>query len=102
VTTLRAQLTGLTSRGRRGGDAQERAATNPVAARSCARTPLLDPLLGPLPPPPACTLISDRGGSRTRYSAVPAGKGVRPRPVARKDRARPAGVCGEAGAVAGH
>jgi hypothetical protein len=48
VTTLRAQPSGLTGRGRSGGDAQERAATNPVAALPCARTPLLNPLSIPL------------------------------------------------------
>jgi hypothetical protein len=48
ATTLRAQLSGHTGRGSSGGDAQERAATNPVAALPCARTPLLDPLPAPL------------------------------------------------------
>jgi hypothetical protein len=48
ATTLGARPTGLTGRGRSGGDAQERAATNPVAALPCARTPLLHPLSGPL------------------------------------------------------
>jgi hypothetical protein len=48
VTTLRAEPAGLTGRGRCGGDAQERAATNPVAALPCARTPLLHPLSTPL------------------------------------------------------
>ena len=47
ATTLGAQRTGLTGRGRSGGDAQERAATNPVAALPCARTPLLPPLSTP-------------------------------------------------------
>jgi hypothetical protein len=48
ATTLSAQPSGLTGRGRSGGDAQERAATNPVAALPCARTPLLHPLSTPL------------------------------------------------------
>jgi len=48
ATTLRAQPAGLAGRGRCGGDAQERAATNPVAALPCARTPLLPPLPIPL------------------------------------------------------
>ena len=48
ATTLGAQPTGLTGRGRSGGDAQERAATNPVAALPCARTPLPPPLSTPL------------------------------------------------------
>jgi hypothetical protein len=48
ATTLGAQPTGRTGLGRSGGDAQERAATNPVAALPCARTPLLHPLSTPL------------------------------------------------------
>jgi hypothetical protein len=48
ATTLRAQQAGLTGRTRSGGDAQERAATNPVAALPCARIPLLTPLSTPL------------------------------------------------------
>jgi hypothetical protein len=48
ATTLSAQQAGLTSHGRSSGDAQERAATNPVAALPCARTPLPNPLSTPL------------------------------------------------------
>jgi hypothetical protein len=48
VTTLRAELARLAGLWRSGGDAQERAATNPVAALPCARTPLLHPLSNPL------------------------------------------------------
>jgi hypothetical protein len=48
ATTLREQPTRLIGLGRSGGDAQKRAATNPVAALPCARTPLLHPLSGPL------------------------------------------------------
>jgi hypothetical protein len=48
ATTLRAQQAGRTGRGSGGGDAQERAATNPVAALPCAPTPLLTPLSIPL------------------------------------------------------
>jgi hypothetical protein len=52
ATTVGAQQGGLAGRGRCGGDAQERAATNPVAALPCARPPLPrplpTPLLGPL------------------------------------------------------
>jgi hypothetical protein len=48
ATTLGAQSTGLTGLGRSGGDAQGRAATNPVAALPCARTPLPHPLSTPL------------------------------------------------------
>ena len=60
ATTLRAQQAELTGHARRGGDAQERAATNPVAALPCARTPLLHPLsiplLNPLLIPPSATV----------------------------------------------
>jgi len=48
VTTVRAQPSMLAGRGGGGGDAQGRAATNPVAALPCARTPLLGPLSIPL------------------------------------------------------
>jgi hypothetical protein len=48
ATTLRTQRTRLAGHGSSGGDAQERAATNPVSALPCAPTPLLDPLLSPL------------------------------------------------------
>jgi hypothetical protein len=55
ATTLRAEQTRLAGLCWCGGDAQERAATNPVAALPCANTslpgplavPLLHPLLGP-------------------------------------------------------
>ena len=60
ATTLGAQPTGLTGLGRSGGDTQERAATNPVAALPCARTPLPNPLsiplLNPLLIPPSATV----------------------------------------------
>jgi hypothetical protein len=48
ATTVGAQPTGLTGLGRGGGDAQERAATNPVAALPCALTPMSHPLSAPL------------------------------------------------------
>ena len=48
ATTLRVEPARLTGRGRSGGDAQERAATNPVAALPCAPTPLSHPLAAPL------------------------------------------------------
>jgi hypothetical protein len=63
ATTLGAHPAGLTGRGRSGGDAQGRAATNPVAALPCARTPLLIPLsiplLNPLLIPPSATVGVD-------------------------------------------
>jgi hypothetical protein len=48
ATTLGAQRTMLAGRGGSGGDTQERAATNSVAALPCARTPLPHPLYAPL------------------------------------------------------
>jgi hypothetical protein len=48
ATTLSAEPARFTGRGSSGGDAQERAATNPVAALPCARTPLPTPLSIPL------------------------------------------------------
>ena len=48
MTALRAEPARLTCLGRCGGDAQERAATNPVAALPCAPPPLPHPLAGPL------------------------------------------------------
>jgi hypothetical protein len=63
ATTLGAQQTMLAGLWRCGGDAQERAATNPVAALPCARTPLLNPLtsplLIPLLIPPSATVGAD-------------------------------------------
>jgi hypothetical protein len=60
ATTMCAEQTRLTDLGRSGGDEQERAATNPVAALPCARTPLLHPLsiplLIPLLIPPSATV----------------------------------------------
>jgi hypothetical protein len=84
ATTPRAEPARLTGRGRSGGDAQERAATNPVAALPCARTPLLHrlaaPLLHPLLAPSSATVgaaepagapfqqvrVSDPGRSRAK------------------------------------
>jgi hypothetical protein len=48
LTTLRAQRTMRAGPGRSAGDAQGRAATNPVAALPCARTPVSHPLSAPL------------------------------------------------------
>ena len=86
ATTLCAAPAVLTGRGRCGGDAQERAATNPVAALPCAPTPLphplSTPLLGPLLAPSAATVgaatpttasfhqvrVSDPGRSRAKIA----------------------------------
>ena len=60
ATTLGAQPIGLAGCRSSSGDAQERPATNPVAALPCARTPLLNllstPLLIPLLIPPSATV----------------------------------------------
>jgi hypothetical protein len=60
ATTVRAEPARLTGRGSCGGDTQEWAATNPVAALPCARTPLprplSTPLLIPLLIPPSATV----------------------------------------------
>lgn len=86
ATTLRIRLSGLAGRGRSGGDAQEWAATNPVSALPCARTPLLTPLsiplLIPLLIPPSAT-VGVTTAARVLFGLV-------------------AGVSGEAQAVAGH
>ena len=86
AATLRAQRSRLAGRGRCGGDAQERAATNPVAALPFARTPLPHPLSGPLLHPllnpPSATvgvatpatgpfqqvMVSDPGRSRAKIA----------------------------------
>jgi hypothetical protein len=83
-TTFRAQQADLAGLGRSAGDAQEWAATNPVAALPCARTPLPRPLsiplLNPLLIPPSATVgaatpitasfqqvrVSDPGRSRAK------------------------------------
>ena len=85
ATTQGAQWTGLAGRGRSGVDAQERAATNPVAALPCARTPLLHPLSIPLSIPlliPPSATVGVDSPARVLFGL--------------------AGVGGEAAAVAGH
>ena len=47
ATTLGARPSRFAGLGRSGGDAQERAATNPMAALPCAHTPSLTPCLPP-------------------------------------------------------
>ena len=85
ATTLGVEPAGLTGRGRSGGDAQERAATNPVVALPCTRTPLPDPLSAPLLVP----LLSP--SAATVGVCLPAAAPF-----------QQAGVSGEAQAVAGH
>jgi hypothetical protein len=66
ATTLSAQQTGHAGLGKCGGDAQERAATNPVAALPCARTPCLPPSLSPCLSP--CSSPHQRPWGWTRPS----------------------------------
>jgi len=73
ATTLRAQQAWLTGHGSSGGDAQERAATNPVAARPCARTPLRHPLAAPLLHPllaPSAATVGVTTPDRLRFGLV--------------------------------
>jgi hypothetical protein len=86
AATVGAQPTRLAGRRSGGGDAQERAATNPVAALPYARTPLLDPLLRPLSPPllgPSSVTVSPHQPLKAAFGLV-------------------AGVSGEAEAAADH
>jgi len=91
--TFRAQWTGLTGRGKSGGDAQERAATNPVAALPCARTPLLPPLSIPLLVPlliPSAATVGAASRSLTLFGLV---RGIDPgRSRAKTARDRPGSV----------
>jgi hypothetical protein len=68
ATTLGAQPIGLADCRSSGGDAQERPATNPVAALPCARIPLLPsfstPLLYPLLDPSSATVSPHRATTR--------------------------------------
>jgi hypothetical protein len=93
AATLRAEPTGLTGLGSSSGDAQERAATNPVAALPCARTPLSNPLSTPLLIP--LLIPSSATVSPYQVAAVPFGlaRGVDPgRSRANPARDRPGSV----------
>jgi hypothetical protein len=101
AATLGAQSIGLASRGSSDGDAQERPATNPVAALPCAHTPLLAPLAAPLLHPllaPSSATVSPQQSPKAAFGLVEVPDPGR----SRANPARPAGVCGEAAAVAGH
>ena len=117
AATLRVQPAGFASLGRSGGDAQERAATNPVAALPCARTPLphplATPLLHPLLAPSSATMgvavstpaaFQQVGGSlgkqtawRTTSSRLHAGAFVSGRPPTNTVGDLPAGSPGHPG-----
>jgi hypothetical protein len=93
ATTLGVEPSGLAGCGLSGGDAQGRAATNPVAALPCAPTPLSHPLAAPLlhpllaPPsaavgvcsPPGAPFpqvgVSDPGRSRAKIARDRPGSG---------------------------
>jgi hypothetical protein len=89
VTTLGAQRAGLSGRGRRGGDAQERAATNPVAALPCARTPLPTPFSIPLLIPllrPSSATVGVNSPTRALYGLVEVSDPGRSRAKPARDR----------------
>jgi hypothetical protein len=94
ATTLGAQPAPLTGGGRCGGDAQERAATNPVAALPCARTPLLDPLLTPLLHPllaPSAATVGAAAAARGPFQQVMVSDPGRSRAGFARDRPGSAG-----------
>ena len=73
AATVGAQPTELAGLVSGGGDAQERAATNPVAALPCARTPLLSPLLHPLSSPllgPSSATVSPHQALKSSFWLV--------------------------------
>ena len=89
VTTLRVQRTMLAGRWRCGGDAQERAATNPVAALPCARTPLLHPLSAPLLHPllaPSSATVGAAGPTTALFQQVEVSDPGRSRANPARDR----------------
>jgi len=89
AATLGAQSIGLASRGSSDGDAQERPATNPVAALPCARTPLSNPLLPPLSPPllgPSSATVSPYQALRAAFGLVEGDDPGRSRAKTTRDR----------------
>jgi hypothetical protein len=89
ATTRSAQPSGLTGRESCGGDAQGRAATNPVAALPCARTPLphpsSTPLLHPLLNPPSAT-VGVHSPTRALFRQVEESDPGRSRAIFARDR----------------
>ena len=89
ATTLRAQRAGLAGRRRCGVDAQERAATNPVAALPCARTPLSNPLFLPLSAPllaPSSATVSPHQPAEAAFGLVEVSDPGRSRANPARDR----------------
>ena len=73
ATALRAEYADLPGLGGSSGDAQERAATNPVAALPCARTPLPTPFSAPLLHPllaPSSALLGAVASELLRFGLV--------------------------------
>jgi hypothetical protein len=102
ATTLRAQPSQLAGHGISGGDAQERAATNPVAALPCAPTPLLAPLSLPLLRPllgPSAATVGVRSPLGVRFGLV---RGIDPGPGGRPPPPPPPPPAGVSGGLAGH
>jgi hypothetical protein len=93
ATTLGARPSGLAGRGNSGGDAQERAATNPVAALPCARTPLPHPLSTPLLHPLLIPSAATVGGNSHAARLFGLVRGIDPgRSRAKTARDRPGSV----------
>ena len=89
ATTLGAQPSGRTGLGSGRGDAQERAATNPVAALPCARTPLLAPLSRPLLRPllgPSSATVSPHQATMVLFGLVEGDAPGRSRAKPARDR----------------
>ena len=89
AATLGAQPTGLTGVGSGGGDAQERPATNPVAALPCAHTPLLAPLAAPLLHPllaPSSATVSPHQALKAAFGLVEGDDPGRSRAKTTRDR----------------
>jgi hypothetical protein len=89
AATVGAQPTRLAGRGSCGGDAQERPATNPVAALPCARTPLSNPLSLPLSAPllgPSSATVSPHQSPRAAFGLVEGDDPGRSRAKTTRDR----------------
>ena len=89
AATMRVQPTRLAGRDNGGGDAQGRAATNPVAALPCARTPLLSSLLHPLSAPllgPSSATVSPHQALKSSFGLVEGDDPGRSRAKTTRDR----------------
>ena len=89
AATLGAQQAGRTGLGSSGRDAQELAATNPVAALPCAHTPLLGSLLAPLSAPllaPSSATVSPHQPRKAAFELVEGDDPGRSRAKTTRDR----------------